>query len=90
MADLLLEKETIYAEDIERILGPAAQVPRENDEPKKGVVVADDDAASGRASAAADAPPAGTGTTQEGDAGSASGTKTAASGAANAEKSELN
>lgn len=27
MADLLLEKETIYAEDIERILGPAAQVP---------------------------------------------------------------
>lgn len=90
MADLLLEKETIYAEDIERILGPAAQVPRENDEPKKGVVVADDDAASGTASAPADAPPAGTGTTQEGDAGSASGTKTAASGAANAEKSELN
>lgn len=37
------------------------------------------------ASAPADAPPAGTGTTQEGDAGSASGTKTAASGAANAE-----
>ena len=90
MADLLLEKETIYAEDIERILGPAAQMPRENDEPKKGVVVADDDAASGTASAPADAPPAGTGTTQEGDAGSASGTKTAASGAANAEKSELN
>ena len=76
MADLLLEKETIYAEDIERILGPAAQMPRENDEPKKGVVVADDDAASGTASAPADAPPAGTGT--------------AASGAANAEKSELN
>lgn len=25
MADLLLEKETIYAEDIERILGPSAQ-----------------------------------------------------------------
>ena len=90
MADLLLEKETIYAEDIERILGPAAQVPRENDEPKKGVVVADDDAASGTASAPADTPPVGTGTTQEGDAGSASGTKTAASGAANAEKSELN
>ena len=90
MADLLLEKETIYAEDIERILGPAAQVPREDDEPKKGVVVADDDAASGTASAPADTPPAGTGTTQEGDAGSASGTKTAASGAANAEKSELN
>ena len=89
MADLLLEKETIYAEDIERILGPAAQVPRENDDPKKGVVVADDDAASGTAAAPADAPPAGTGTTQEGDAGSASGTKTAASGAANAEKSEL-
>ena len=89
MADLLLEKETIYAEDIERILGPAAQVPRENDDPKKGVVVADDDAASGTSAAPADAPPAGTGTTQEGDAGSASGTKTAASGAANAEKSEL-
>ena len=88
MADLLLEKETIYAEDIERILGPAAQVPREDDDPKKGVVVADDDAASGTA-AAPDAPTAGTGTTQEGDAGSASGTKTAASGAANAEKSEL-
>ena len=85
----LLEKETIYAEDIERILGPAAQVPRENDDPKKGVVVADDDAASGTSAAPADAPPAGTGTTQEGDAGSASGTKTAASGAANAEKSEL-
>ena len=47
--DLLLEKETIYAEDIERILGPAAQVPREDDDPKKGVVVADDDAASGTA-----------------------------------------
>ena len=88
MADLLLEKETIYAEDIERILGPAAQVPREDDDPKKGVVVADDDAASGTA-APPDAPTAGTGTTQEGDAGSASGTKTAASGAANAEKSEL-
>ena len=89
MADLLLEKETIYAEDIERILGPAAQVPREDDDPKKGVVVADDDAASGTAAAPPDAPTAGTGTTQEGDAGSASGTKTAASGAANAEKSEL-
>mgnify|MGYP000323833352 FL=1 len=89
MADLLLEKETIYAEDIERILGPAAQVPREDDDPKKGVVVADDDAASGTAAAPADAPTAGTGTTQDGDAGSASGTKTAASGAANAEKSEL-
>lgn len=36
MADLLLEKETIYAEDIERILGPAAQVPREDDDPEKG------------------------------------------------------
>lgn len=35
MADLLLEKETIYAEDIERILGPAAQVPREDDDPKR-------------------------------------------------------
>lgn len=28
MADLLLERETIYAEDIERILGPSAQAAR--------------------------------------------------------------
>ena len=74
---------------IKALPGPAAQVPREDDDPKKGVVVADDDAASGTAAAPPDAPTAGTGTTQEGDAGSASGTKTAASGAANAEKSEL-
>ncbi|WP_295936766.1 ATP-dependent zinc metalloprotease FtsH [uncultured Alistipes sp.] len=41
MADLLLEKETIYAEDIEKILGPAAQVPREA-KPKQGVTISDD------------------------------------------------
>lgn len=29
IADLLLEKETIYSEDLEQILGPAAQKPRD-------------------------------------------------------------
>jgi hypothetical protein len=32
MADLLLERETIYAEDIESILGPAAQPKKEAEE----------------------------------------------------------
>ena len=35
MADLLLEKETIYAEDIEQILGPAAQPKKEETETTK-------------------------------------------------------
>lgn len=34
MADLLLEKETIYAEDIERILGPAAQTVKQQQDEK--------------------------------------------------------
>ena len=34
MADLLLEKETIYAEDIEKILGPSAQSKKETKEKK--------------------------------------------------------
>ena len=34
MADLLLEKETIYAEDIERILGPAAQTVKKQEDEK--------------------------------------------------------
>ena len=35
MADLLLEKETIYAEDIEPILGPAAQPKKEETDTTK-------------------------------------------------------
>ena len=47
MADLLLDKETIYAEDIEPILGKSAQMiekERENEvttKPLEGVTVAD-------------------------------------------------
>ena len=36
MADLLLERETIYAEEIERLLGPSAQSLKRADAPKDG------------------------------------------------------
>ena len=49
IADLLLEKETIYSEDLEQILGPAAQQPR-NTAAKGGDAAAkSDDAAKGDA-----------------------------------------
>ena len=75
IADLLLEKETIYSEDLEQILGPAAQQPR-NTAAKGG------DAAKGDA---ADARPAdGTAAasdTQQADASVAKNGAPAASGA---------
>ena len=75
IADLLLEKETIYSEDLEQILGPAAQQPR-NTAAKGG------DAAKGDA---ADARPAdGTAAasdTEQADASDAKNCAPAASGA---------
>ena len=75
IADLLLEKETIYSEDLEQILGPAAQQPR-NTAAKDGDAAKDD---------AADARPAdGTAAasdTEQADASDAKNGAPAASGA---------
>ena len=82
IADLLLEKETIYSEDLEQILGPAAQQPR-NTAAKGGDAAAkSDDAAKGDA---ADTRPAdGTAAAsdaQQADASDAKNGAPAASGA---------
>ena len=75
IADLLLEKETIYSEDLEQILGPAAQQPRNT--VAKGGDAAKDDAADARpadgTAAASD--------TEQADASDAKNGAPAASGA---------
>ena len=75
IADLLLEKETIYSEDLEQILGPAAQQPRNT--AAKGGDAAKDDAADARpadgTAAASD--------TEQADASDAKNGAPAASGA---------
>jgi cell division protease FtsH len=70
MADLLLDKETIYAEDIELILGPSAQSqkakaekaeaeaetkPNENTEAESGVTITPEEPATEQSSEAAEA-----------------------------------
>ena len=60
MADLLLEKETIYAEDIERILGPSAHAEKEEKAGRPdGAAPAASDATASAPAAAAEPEPAG-------------------------------